>query len=124
MHHKHEDYKLFAVEYYLDGNSLTNTCTVYKCNIRSLKRWIERYNQENSIQRHQRPSIAYKVKQAHVNKIKSILQQNEQITMEQLHARLSNECFDFSITRQHLGDVVRDLNFTRKRTRHQHIATT
>jgi len=43
--HKSEDYKLSAVKYYLENEtSYSKTCEIFKCSERSLKRWIERYN--------------------------------------------------------------------------------
>ena len=43
--HKSEDYKISAVQYYLDNNTTyANTCKIYKCNERSLKRWIGKIN--------------------------------------------------------------------------------
>jgi transposase len=44
----------------------------------------------------------------------------EQITMEELHKIVKNKYKDFDITSQHLGQVIRDHNITRKRTRHEH----
>jgi transposase-like protein len=51
--HKSEEYKINAVRYYL-GNNTTymETCEIFECSERSLKRWIERYQDENSIKRH------------------------------------------------------------------------
>jgi transposase-like protein len=63
MKHKHEDYKLSAVLYYLQNNSTyVETCRIFKCNEISLKRWIVRYKKEGSIKRHNRPAVAYKMK--------------------------------------------------------------
>ena len=42
--HKSTDYKLLAVEYYLDNNiNLRDTCKIYKCSKYSLVRWVKRY---------------------------------------------------------------------------------
>ena len=43
--HKSTDYKLSAVEYYLntDNISLENTCEIFKCSRQSLYRWVQRY---------------------------------------------------------------------------------
>jgi hypothetical protein len=43
--HKSTDYKLSAVEYYLDNDdlSLRDTCDIYKCSKYSLVRWVRRY---------------------------------------------------------------------------------
>ena len=40
--------------------------------------------------------------------------------MEELHKIVKNKYKDFDITPQHLGQVIRDHNITRKRTRHEH----
>ena len=113
MKHKHEDYKLSAVRYHLTSNgSFAETCRIFQCSERSLKRWIDRYNLEGNIERHNRPSLSYKVKLKHVNTAVKILSENQQITMEALAQRLRKEHNDFTITRKHLGDVVRDVNIT------------
>ena len=42
--HKSENYKLSAVEYYLIGDkSQLEVCEIFKCNPRSLMRWVEKY---------------------------------------------------------------------------------
>ena len=39
--HKSEDFKLFAVEYYLVGDkSQLEVCKIFKCSPRSLMRWV------------------------------------------------------------------------------------
>lgn len=125
MKHKHEDYKQTAVLYHIEnGSSYANTCRVFKCSERSLKRWIERYNEEEEIKRHNRPPVAYKVKREWVVYAKQLLRRNEQITMEKLAAAIKEQYPDFNISRKHLGDVLRDTNETRKRTRKQHFPAT
>ena len=46
--------------------------------------------------------------------------QSKQITMEELHKIVKKKYKDFDITPQHLGQVIRENNITRKRTRHEH----
>ena len=47
--HKSEDYKIIAVKYHLENNSsFVNTCKIFKCNERSLKRWIDKYNNQHT----------------------------------------------------------------------------
>ena len=83
--HKSEDYKITAVKYYLENNTnYTKTCNIFECSERSLKRWIERYNNENSIKRHSRKSTSYKITKEHVKYMIDKLKENEQITMEEL----------------------------------------
>jgi hypothetical protein len=40
--------------------------------------------------------------------------------MEELHKIIKKKYKEFDITPQHLGQVIRDNNITRKRTRHEH----
>jgi transposase-like protein len=50
--HKSEDYKITAVKCNLKNDTnYTKTCNIFKCSERSLKRWIERYKNNNSIKR-------------------------------------------------------------------------
>lgn len=39
------DLKLKAVKYYKQVNNYTKVCNIFECSERSLKRWVERYNQ-------------------------------------------------------------------------------
>ena len=42
MTHKHEDLKLTAVRYYLHNDTTyAETCRIFNCPERSLKRWID-----------------------------------------------------------------------------------
>ncbi len=60
--HKSEDYKITAVKYYLENDTnYTKTCNIFKCTERSLKRWIDRYQNDNSIRRYNRTPISYKI---------------------------------------------------------------
>ena len=48
--HKNEDYKKFAVEYYLVGDkSQLEVCEIFKCSARSLMRWVDKYEKEGEI---------------------------------------------------------------------------
>ena len=119
--HKSEDYKLSAVKYYLNNDiSLDDVCKIFDCPKQSLYRWVKRYNNENSIKRHSRKSLCYKINREHVKYIIDKLKENEQITMEELHKIVKKKYKDFDITPQHLGQVIRDNNITRKRTRNEH----
>ena len=123
--HKSEDYKISAVQYYNNNNSsYVETCKIFKCSERSLKRWIERYNVEKSIKRHNRESISYKITKKQVEYAIKLLKQNEQITMFELRKLILEKYKDFDITPQHLGEAIRDNNKTRKRTRHEHYPET
>jgi hypothetical protein len=49
------------------------------------------------------------------------LKLNEQLTMSELAMDMKKLNPDFNITPQHLGQVLRDNDKTRKRTRHEHF---
>lgn len=122
MPHKHEDLKTTAVRYYLNNNvSYAETCRIFDCPERSLKRWIERYEEEDEIKRHNRPPVSYKITQAQIDYAIRRLRENEQITMLELTKKLENRFPEFDLTPQHLGKVIRDHNKTRKRTRKEHF---
>jgi len=123
--HKSEDYKLSAVQYYLENDvSYVKTCEIFKCSERSLKRWIYRYLLEDSIKRHNRLPVSYKIKKKHVKYAIKKLKENEQITMSELAKIVKKKYDDFDITPRQLRNVIRDNNITRKRTRHEHFPVT
>jgi transposase len=119
--HKSEDYKLSAIKYYLNNQvSLDDVCKIFDCPKQSLYRWIERYEELEEIKRLSRKPISYKITKEQVEYAIQKLKENEQITMEELHKIVKKKYKDFDITPQHLGQVIRDNNITRKRTRHEH----
>ena len=117
--HKSEDYKLSAVNYYLNNDvSLDDVCKIFDCPKQSLYRWIERYEELEEIKRLSRKSISYKITKKQVKYAIQKLKENEQISMEELYKIIKKKYKDFDITSQHLGQVIRNNNITRKRTRH------
>ena len=120
--HKSEDYKISAVQYYLENDTTyAETCIIFKCSERSLKRWIERYKNDKAIKRHNRKPESYKITKKQVEFAIKKLKENEQITLKELSKILSKKFKDFNITPRQLGNVLRDNNKTRKRTRHEHF---
>ena len=60
--HKSEDYKISAVNYYLDNDvSMDYVCNIFNCKKQSLSRWVQRYNNDKSIKRYNRKPISYKI---------------------------------------------------------------
>jgi len=122
MKHKTEDYKISAVKYYLNNEvSMDEVCEIFECKKTSLKRWIDRYEKDDSIKRHSRKSISYKITNEHVKYAIKLLKKNEQITLEELSKLVKKKYKDFDITSRQLGNILRDNNKTRKRTRHEHF---
>ena len=122
MKHKSVDYKLSAVNYYLNHeDGYDNTCKIFDCKKSSLKRWIQKYKTSKNLTRRNRKPISYKITKPQVKTALELLKQNEQLTMSELEIEMKKKYPTFDITPQHLGQVIRDNNQTRKRTRHEHF---
>jgi transposase len=122
MTHKSEDYKISAVKYYLKNkDNIRKTCKIFDCKKSTLQRWIQRYNSTKNLTRRNRKPLSYKISKPQVNTALDLLKQNEQLTMNELLVDMKNKYPTFDITSQHLGQIVRDNNKTRKRTRHEHF---
>jgi len=120
--YKSDDYKISAVRYYLQNNkSMIKVCKIYECKKSTLKGWIDRYKTLKNVSRKIRKSVSYKVKKEQVKSALKMVDENEQLTMEELLFEMKNKYRDFDISRQHLGRIIRANNRTRKRTRHQHF---
>ena len=110
------------VKYHLENNSsFVNTCKIFKCSKRSLKRWIDKYNNQHNITRNNRPALSYKNTQEQVKDALQLLKQNEQITMNELQYQLQKRHKTLDISARQLSNILRDNNKTRKRTRHNHF---
>ena len=76
--HKSEDYKITAVKYHLENDGpYVNTCKIFKCSERSLKRWIDKYNNQHNIARNNRPAVSYKITQEQVKDALRLLKQQQ-----------------------------------------------
>ena len=118
--HKSEDYKISAVEYYLVGdNTQLDVCKIFKCSVRSLMRWVEKYENDEEIKRNNRKAIAYKVHKEHVKFLLDELNKNKTITMNELKEKL-NDKFKIELSRFHINRIVNDNNITLKITKIRH----
>jgi transposase-like protein len=121
MKQKDDDYKLTAVNYYVNNDdTMDNTCKIFNCKKPSLHRWIKQYKTQKNIIRKPRRAISYKIKKEQVKTALNMIDNNEQLTMEELLFNMKQKYDDLDITRQHLGRVIRLNNRTRKLTRHRH----
>ena len=123
--HKSSDYKLSAVKYYLShSKNQVQTCKIFGCSERSLMRWVNKYKSTNNITRKKRDYSSYKITNSHISFIKQQLKQNKTITMDELLTKLKTKYPDLTLSRVHLGRVVRDINITLKQTRLRHVPKT
>jgi len=119
--YKSEDYKLSAVKYFLENkDTQENTCKIFKCSVRSLFRWIKRYEEEKVIKRHNREPISYKVKKEHIKFILEELKKNKTITIEDLLTKLKNKFKNLSISSTHIHRIIKENYISLKLTKIRH----
>ena len=75
------DLKLKAVKYYKKINNYASVCKIFECSERSLKRWVERYNQNKNVERKNRKQGSYKVKKEHIKFVLDEMKKNKTITI-------------------------------------------
>jgi len=118
MTHKSEDYKISAVKYYLNNkDNIRKTCKIFDCKKSTLQRWIQRYKTSKNLTRINIKSVSYKITKPQVKTALELLKQNEQLTMNELDIEMKNKYPTFDITPQHLGQIIRDNNKTRKKNK-------
>jgi transposase len=112
--HKTEDYKQSAVDYYLVGdNTQEEVCQIFKCSVRSLMRWVEKFENDGEIKRHNRIPISYKIKKEHITFILKELKNNKTITIDDLLSKLN-------ITRRHISRIIKENYISLKLTKIRH----
>jgi transposase-like protein len=81
--HKSEDYKISAVNYYLDNDvSMDYVCNIFNCKKQSLSRWVKRYNINKSIKQNNRKYMSYKITKQQVNYAIKLLKQLKRKILE------------------------------------------
>ena len=121
MTRKSNDYKLSAVNYYLvEQKTQEEVCKIFKCNPRSLMRWVERYKNEGNIDIHYRKPVAYKVKKEYVKFLVDEINKNKTITLQELNQKLKDKYKDANISTTQIFRVINDNNITLKLTRIRH----
>lgn len=120
--HKSNDYKLTAVQYYLDmeNPSVRKTCTIFKCSKDSLIRWIKRYLETGSVDNKPRPEGAYKVRRKHVDYIINLIDRKPTITLDDILSHFHKKFKDITLSRTHLDNIVKFANLTYKKIQHTH----
>jgi transposase len=117
------DYKLSAIKDYEKTGNFTETCRVFDCKRQSLKRWYSNYKKNKSLTRKARKQGSYKVNNELVKYAKMRVKEKPDIFIVDLLSEIKGEFPDITISRQHLGELLRDNNKTRKRLRHIHEPT-
>jgi len=118
---KSNDYKITAVNYYLvEDKTQEEVCKIFKCEPRSLMRWVERYKKDGNVNIHYRKPIAYKVKKEYVEFLLQELKNNKTITLQELLQKLKDKYKGVDLTTTQIFRVIKDNNITLKITRIRH----
>ena len=119
--HKSTDYKLSAVEYYLDNDdSLRDVCNIYKCSKYSLVRWVKRYIEYGTVENKQRKEGAYKVRKKHVKFIIDLIKVKPFITLTDILGYFHKKFNDITLSKTHLGNIIKYANLTYKKVQITH----
>ena len=117
---KSNDYKITAVNYYLvEDKTQEEVCKIFKCEPRSLMRWVNQYKKEGNVNKHYRKPIAYKVKKEYVKFLLDELKSNKTITLQELNEKLKDK-YNIDISTTQIFRVINDNNITLKQTRIRH----
>ena len=94
--HKSDDYKITAVEYYLtEDTTQEEVCRIFKGSVRSLMRWVERFENNGNVKRNNRPAVAYKIKKEQVRFLLDEIKKNKTITIDDLLVKAKEKFIDF-----------------------------
>lgn len=83
-------------------------------------RWVRRYKLEQSIKRHNRNAISYKVKKIHIKFILDEINKNRTITIQELLSKLNDKFKDLDISLMHLHRLIKHNHITLKITKLRH----
>lgn len=121
-HHKSTDYKLAAVQYYLDMNnpSLRKTCEIFKCSKYSLVRWVNRYIKLGTVENKKRKEGSYKVKKKHVQYILLLIKNKPSITLTDILSNFHQKFKDITLSKTHLNYIIKFSNITYKKVQYKH----
>ena len=118
---KSNDYKITAVNYYLvEDKTQEEVCKIFKCNPRSLMRWVKKYKKDGNVDIHYRKPIAYKVKKEYVEFLLQEIKNNKTITLQELLQKLKDKYKGVDLTTTQIFRVIKDNNITLKITRIRH----
>ena len=85
------DLKMKAVKYYHKVDNYSKVCKIFECSERSLKRWVEKYEINKTLERKKREEGSYKIKKEHIQFIKETLKNNNDIHIKVFYELLKNK---------------------------------
>ncbi len=118
------DYIKSAIKHYKQTANYTKTCRIFDCKRQTLKRWVDKYSRRIPLTRKIRTPGAYKIPKELVRFANKRIKDKPDIFIKDLLGEIHTEFPTITLSRQHLGEIIRDNNRTRKRLRHVHEPAT
>lgn len=123
--HKSKDTKKLAIEYYKNNKlSYKEVASIFQIGEKTLRRWIKRFNEEQSLDRKNKEPISYKITQNQVKYLLKLVKLYPTLSIRLLWSKMNEKFDDFNISESQVRRVIRDNNITRKRTRFRHYPET
>ena len=115
--HHSEDYKISAVNYYLEHEiDMRTTCTIFNCSYKSLYRWIKRYETQCNIRRKETKKKPYKITLEIEKYVLSLVKKNVNVTLWEL-SKLVNGKYKIWLNDKSMFNILKKYKITRKRLR-------
>lgn len=125
MAHLEHELKLKILDLYEDGRyTQKELANRFKISDRTIKRWVQNKKNNKNLSRKERKYESYKLRSIHVKYAIKMLEKEPTITIPNLLNKLKIKFTDCNISIRHLTRVVRENNYTRKRTRIRHYPET
>jgi len=92
--------------------------------VKTLRRWIKRFDEEKSLDRKNKDAVSYKITQNQVKYLLKLVKLYPTLSIRLLWSKMNEKFDDFNISESQVRRVIRDNNITRKRTRVRHYPET
>lgn len=124
--HRSLDLKEAVVAYYerLEKPSMERTAKTFAIPKETVRRWVSRKKSTGSTKYLYRGSMSYKVEKQHVDFIKELIQRKKDIYMHEVKQAIEERFPGFTITPQHISNIVQDFPFSRKLWTKRHYPQT
>jgi transposase len=118
--HHSDDYKITAVKYYLKHESYRETCEIFDCSKSSLQRWVERYLEQNNVDRKiTKKKIVFSNNEKKF--IREHIKQHPNVTLK-LIAKVTNKKFKKTYNYVDIHRLLtKELNITYKKLRKRYF---
>jgi transposase len=104
--------------------SYVKVASIFQIGEKTLRRWIKRFDEEQSLERKNKKAISYKITQNQVKYLLKLVNKYPTFSIRLLWSKMHEKFDNFIISESQVRRVIRDNNITRKRTRVRHYPDT